>query len=142
MTTHQETTALRPSPLSSTAAAVCALLGLIDIALIGFIWYDDPPPLVVSLGVAALGVITLLALRPARRGSRPGLAAVLTARSVSAALAVPAFFLDAPVSVMIIEGFVIVATIAVLVMVRQASQQARGRHPIPHAGVAGHTAAR
>jgi hypothetical protein len=128
MTASQEITT-RPSSLPTTAAALCAVMGLIDIGLIGAIWYDDPPPLVVSLGVGALGLITLLALVPARRGSRPGLAAVLAARSISALLAIPAFFLDAPVWVMIIEGFVTAATIAVLVMVRQASQQAGGRHP-------------
>jgi hypothetical protein len=141
MTANQET-ATRPAILSTTAAALCGVMGLIDIGLIGAIWYDDPPPLVVSLGVGALGLITLLALVPARRGSRPGLAAVLTARSISALLAIPAFFLGAPVWAMILEAFVIVATIAVLVMVRQASQQAGGRHPAPHAGMAGHTAAR
>jgi hypothetical protein len=142
MTSTQDTTALRPSSLSATAAAICGVLGLIDISFTGVIGSKDAPPLVVSIVVAALGLITLLALVPARRGSRPGLAAVLTARAISALLAVPAFFLDAPVWVMITEGFVIVATIAVLVMVRQASQQAAGRHPAPHAGVAGHTAAR
>jgi hypothetical protein len=141
MTASQEVTT-RPSSLSSPAAALCAVMGLIDIGLIGAIWYDDPPPLVVSLGVGALGLITLLALVPARRGSRPGLATVLVARSISALLAVPAFFLGAPVWAKILEGFVILATIAVLVMVRQASRQAGGRHPVPHAGVAGHTAAR
>lgn len=141
MSTSQETTT-RPASLPTAAAALCAVLGLIDIGLIGAIWSGDPPPPGVSLGVGALGLITLLALVPARRGSRPGLASVLVARCISALLAVPAFFLDAPVWVMTIEGFVIAATVAVLVMVGRAGHRAGGRYPAPHAGLAGHPAAR
>ena len=56
----------------------------------------DAPPLIVSLGVAALGLITLLSLVPARRGNRGALTAVVVTRVISAVLAVPAFFLNAP----------------------------------------------
>lgn len=135
--TSQNTTSY-PSPLSATAAALCGVMGLIDIGFTGVIGSKDAPPLVVSIVVAALGLITLLALVPARRGSRTGLAAVLTARSISALLAIPAFFLDAPVWVMALEAFVIAATIAVLVMVRQASHQASGHRTAPQAGLASH----
>ena len=38
---------------------------------------------------------------------------------ISALLAVPAFFLNAPTWVMAVEGFVIVATVWALIMVRQ-----------------------
>jgi hypothetical protein len=41
---------------------------------------------------------------------------------ISAVLAVPAFFLDAPAWVMAIEGFVLVATIAALILVRRESR--------------------
>jgi hypothetical protein len=41
--------------------------------------------------VAALGLITLGALVPARRGSRPALITVLVSRVISAILAVGAF---------------------------------------------------
>ena len=40
-------------------------------------------------------------------------------RVISAVLAVPAFFLDAPVWVMAVEGFVIAGTIVALVLMRQ-----------------------
>jgi hypothetical protein len=72
------------------------VLGLIDVALVGAIGSADPPPLAVSLGVAALGLITLAALVPAYRGSRSALGTVVVVRVISALLAVPAFFLSAP----------------------------------------------
>jgi len=68
MTATHETLA-RPASLSN-AAAIFALLGLIDVTLTGVIGSPDAPPLIVSLGVAALGLITLLSLVPARRGSQ------------------------------------------------------------------------
>lgn len=86
-----------------------------------------------SLGVAALGLITLLALVPARRGSRGALTAIVVTRVISAVLAVPAFFLNAPAWVMAVEGFVIVATITALVLVHR---QSRASAPDVH--VPGH----
>jgi hypothetical protein len=118
MTATHETLA-RPASLSNAAAAIFGLLGLIDVALTGVIGSSGAPPLIVSLGVAALGLITLLALVPARRGSRGALIAIVVTRVISAVLAVPAFFLSAPVWVMIVEGFVIAGTITALVLVHQ-----------------------
>jgi hypothetical protein len=117
MTTHESI--VRPTPLTGTTTAIFAVLGLIDVALLGAIGYDDPPPLAVSLGVAALGLITLGALIPARRGSRSALATIVVARVISALLAVPAFFLDAPAWAMAVEGFVIVATVTALFLLRR-----------------------
>jgi hypothetical protein len=122
MITTQETLA-RPVSLSHAATAIFATLGLIDVALTAVIGSSDGPPLIVSLGVAALGLITLLALVPARRGSRGALTAIVVTRVISAVLAVPAFFLNAPAWVMAVEGFVIVATIAALVLVHRQSRQ-------------------
>jgi hypothetical protein len=122
MITTQETLA-RPVSLSNAATAIFAILGLIDVALTAIIGSSDAPPLIVSLGVAALGLITLLALVPARRGSRGALTAVVATRVISAVLAVPAFFLNAPAWVMAVEGFVIVATIAALVLVHRQNRR-------------------
>jgi hypothetical protein len=72
MTTTQQAVS-RPSSLTSGITGTFALLGLIDVALTGAIGSSDGPPLTVSLGVCALGLITLLSLVPARRGSRPAL---------------------------------------------------------------------
>ena len=119
--THETLT--RPSALSNAAAAIFAVLGLIDVALTGVIGSPDAPPLIVSLGVAALGLITLLALAPARRGSRRALIAIVVTRVISAVLAVPAFFLNAPAWAMIVEGFVIAGTITALVLVHQQSRR-------------------
>ena len=119
MTATHETLA-RPASLGDAATAIFALLGLIDVALTAVIGSPDAPPLIVSLGVAAFGLITLLSLVPARRGNR----GVVVTRVVSAVLAVPAFFLNAPAGVTAVEGFVIAATITALVLVRQ-----QGRRP-------------
>jgi hypothetical protein len=118
MTTIHEAV-IRPSALPAAPAGIFAVLGLVDVALTGVIGSSDAPPLAVSLGVAALGLITLLSLVPARRGSRPALAAIVVTRVISAVLAVPAFFLDAPPWVMAVEGFVIAGTITALVLLRQ-----------------------
>ena len=128
MTTHQAVA--RPTPLTGTVTAIFVVLGLIDVALVGAIGSADPPPLAVSLGVAALGLITLGALVPASRGSRSALGTVVVVRVISALLAVPAFFLSAPVWVMVVEGFVIVATITALFLLRR---NARGSHAWPTA---------
>ncbi len=122
MTATDETLA-GPSSLSNAATAIFAVLGLIDVALAGVIGSPGAPPLTVSLGVAALGLITLLALVPARRDSRLALIAVVVTRVISAALAVPAFFLNAPVWVMVVEGFVIAATVTALVLVHRQSRR-------------------
>ena len=118
MTATHETLA-RPASLGNAATVIFALLGLIDVALTAVIGSPDAPPLIVSLGVAALGLITLLSLVPARRGSHGALTAVVVTRVISAVLVVPAFFLNAPVWVTAVEGFVIAATITALVLVPQ-----------------------
>ena len=65
-------------------------------------------------------LITLLSLVPARRGSRPALVAIVVTRVISAALfAAPALFLDAPVWVMVVVGFIIAGTIIALVLLWQ-----------------------
>jgi hypothetical protein len=117
MTTHEAVA--RPTPLTSVTTTIFVVLGLIDVALIGAIGAADPPPIAVSLGVAALGLITLGALLPASRGSRSALRTVVVVRVISALLAVPAFFLSAPAWVMVVEGFVIVATVTALYLLRQ-----------------------
>ena len=118
---HQ--TVARPASLSNPATAIFAVLGLIDVALTGVIGSSDAPPLIVSLGAAALGLITLLSLVPARRGSRGALIAIVVTRVISALLAVPAFFLNAPAWVMIVEGLVITGAITALVLVHQKSRR-------------------
>jgi hypothetical protein len=109
----------RPPSLSAAPAAIFAVLGLVDIALLGVIGSSVAPPLAVSIFVALLGLVTLLALVPARQGSRPALITAVVARVISAVLALAAFFANAPAWVMAVEGLVIVATIIGVVLLRR-----------------------
>lgn len=117
ITTSQTST--RAISLPVLPAAIFALLGLIDIALLGVIGSSVAPPLGVSLVIAALGLVTLVGLVLARRGSRPGFLAAVTARVISGLLAFAAFFASAPAWIMAIEAFVIVATATALVLLRR-----------------------
>jgi hypothetical protein len=109
----------RPAYLPPTSAAIFALLGIIDIGLLGVVGSSIAPPLGVSIAFAMLGLVTLVALVPARNGSRPGLITAVIARVISAVLACGAFIAGAPPWVMAVEGFVIVATIVALVLLRR-----------------------
>ena len=124
MTTASRLTT-RAAILPAAPAAIFALLGLIDIALLGVVGSSIALPLGVSLLVAALGLITLAALIPARNGSRLALRTAVAARVVSALLAVGAFIATAPAWIRATEGFVIVATVIALVLLRRESRRPR-----------------
>lgn len=70
---------------------IAGVLGLADLSML--IPGEDGPPLAIALGVAALGVITLVSLPFGWRGSRVALAVVIVTRLVSAVAAVPALFI-------------------------------------------------
>jgi hypothetical protein len=118
MTTAPQTAA-RPASLPAAPTVIFALLGLIDIGLFGVVGSSIAPPLAVSIIFAVLGLVTLVALVPARHGSRTALITAVSARVISAVLAVGAFIAGAPAWVMAVEGFVIVATIIALVLLRR-----------------------
>jgi hypothetical protein len=118
MTTTPQTAA-RPASLPAAPAVIFAILGLIDIGLLGVVGSSIAPPLAVSIVIAGLGLVTLVALVPARHGSRPAFITAVTARVISAVLALAAFFADAPAWIMAVEGLVIVATIIALVLLRR-----------------------
>ncbi len=117
-------TVTRAVSLPPAPTAIFALLGLIDVALLGVVGSSFAPPLAVSVVVAALGFITLAALVPARNGSQALITAV-AARVISAILAVGAFIATAPVWIMAIEAFVIAATLIALVLLRRPPQSPR-----------------
>jgi hypothetical protein len=112
-------TATSASSLPAAPAVIFALLGLIDIALLGVVGSAIAPPLAVSIIIAALGLITLAALIPARHGSRRALVTAVVARVISALLAAAAFFAGAPAWIMAVEAFVIAATITALLLLRR-----------------------
>ena len=60
-----------------------------------------------------------MALVPARHGSRPAFIAAVTARVISAVLALAAFSPGAPAWIMAVEGLVIVVTIIAIVLLRR-----------------------
>jgi hypothetical protein len=118
-TAVQTTTTKRPAYLPVAPAAIFALLGLLDIGLLAVVGSSIAPPLGVSITLAMLGLVTLVALVPARRGSRPALITAVIARIVSALLAFGAFIAGAPAWIMAVEGFLIVATIVALILLRR-----------------------
>jgi len=92
----------RSASLPAPAAGLFALASVIDIAFLAAIGSKNAAPLPVILLFALLGLGTLAALVPARRGIRPAL-----------------FFAGAPVWVMAGEGVVIVSTVLALVLMRR-----------------------
>ena len=66
MTTTTPRMVTGTAALPTAPTAIFAILGLIDIALLGVVGSTIAPPLAVSVLVAALGLVTLIALIPAR----------------------------------------------------------------------------
>jgi|SRR5215467_3407895 len=93
---------------SRTGLALLAITGLLDFAgLFAFGDPDSPKPVIAT--AVMLGVITLIGVGYAGRGSRTGLLVALAARFVDIVLAVPAYFLDAP-------GWVVAVVTATIVL--------------------------
>ena len=116
-------TAARPASLPAAPTAIFAILGLIDIGLFGVVGSSIAPPLAVSIVIAVLGLVTLVALVPARHGSRPAFITAVTARVISAVVALAAFFPGAPAWIMAVEGLVIVVTIIAVLLRRRPRPQ-------------------
>lgn len=109
----------RSVSLPAPAAGLFAIASVIDIAFLAAIGSKNAAPLPVIPLFALLGLGTLAALIPARRGSRPALIIVIALRSISGLLAFVSFFAGAPVWVMAGEGVVIVSTVLALVLMRR-----------------------
>ena len=112
---------IRPASLPAVSAGLFALASIIDIAFLAAIGSKDAAPLPVILLFAVLGLVTLAALIPARRGSRAALVIAVVLRSISGLLAFVSFFAGAPVWVMACEAIVIVSTVVALVLLRRRS---------------------
>jgi hypothetical protein len=108
----------RSAALPTAPAILFAVAGLVDIVFLSAIGSDDAPvPAIIIFGL--LGVGTLAALVPARRGSRPALVTVVALRAISALLGLVPFFTDAPLWVMVLEAVVIVSTVVGFVLLRR-----------------------
>lgn len=109
----------RSASLPALSAGLFALASVIDIAFLSAIGSKDAAPLPVILLFTLLGLGTLAALIPARRGSRPALIIAVALRGISGLLALVSFIADAPAWVMACEAVVIVSTLAALVLMRR-----------------------
>ncbi|MEN3540189.1 hypothetical protein AAH991_34110 [Microbispora sp. ZYX-F-249] len=72
---------------------LAALFGLGDVISVP-LGDGEHPPFAVALADGVLGLITVVGVVPAWRGSRAGVVAVIVTRLLSALSAVPAFFAD------------------------------------------------
>jgi hypothetical protein len=94
------------------ALVLLAAAGAIDvIQLIAFAVDPDAPTGVVLI-VVGLGLLTLIGVAMAWRGSRAGLITAIVARVGGVAMGIPAYFLDAPVYVLVLVTVMLVLTVA------------------------------
>jgi|APLow6443716910_1056828.scaffolds.fasta_scaffold22203_2 hypothetical protein len=89
-------------------------LAVLDIAGLFTVGMEDAPPTAAILTGAGLGVVTLLAIRPAFRASRTGLAILVASRALSALLSVPAYFTgtSSTASTAVATGFIVLNVLA------------------------------
>ena len=74
----------------------------------------DHPPMVIAIGAAVVGLISLVLVGFAWQGKRWALAPLITLRLASALLAVPAFFAsDVPAAAVAAAGVGVAATVAI-----------------------------
>jgi hypothetical protein len=109
----------RSANLPAASAVLFAVAALIDIAFLPVTGSDDAPPLPVMVLYGLLGVGTLAALVPARRGNRRALLTAVVLRVISVMLAVVALFAGPPAWVVIAEAVVVVSTVVALVLLRR-----------------------
>ena len=76
-----------------TGLVIAGLLGLGEIITL-LAGNGETPPVEVAAVGAGLGLITVVALYPAWRGSRGAITAIIVTRLLSAVTALPAFFVD------------------------------------------------
>jgi hypothetical protein len=112
----------RSVSLPNLPAGLLALASVVDITFLAATGSKDAAPLPVIALFALLGLGTLAALIPARRGSRPALITAIAARSISGLLAFVSFFASAPAWVMAGEAIVIVSTVTALVLMRRRAE--------------------
>lgn len=95
------------------ALLLLAAAGATDFAqLIGFVAGPDDAPVGVILLVAGFGLLTLVGVAMAARGSRAGLITAIGGRIGGIALGVPAYFLGAPAYVQIMVTVMLLLTVA------------------------------
>jgi hypothetical protein len=114
------------SPRYRAGLVLLAVTGLLDLATVFALGDPDSPKPVVGT-VFVLGVITLVGVGLAWRGSRAGLLVALAVRVVDVALAVPAYFLDAPAWVLAVVTATIVLTVLGIALVVPAVRRSKAQ---------------
>lgn len=102
------------------------LLGLLSVADLSlpFVTDGDTPPMSIAVISAVLGAATLLFLRSAWGGQRPGLVGVVVTRLLSALLTLPVFFVgDVPAGVIAASAGTVCLTVLGIVLVLAGSRQ-------------------
>lgn len=105
------------------------VLGVLSIAdlLTPLLTDGEHPPMVIAVGAAVLGLVSLLMIGFAWRGKRWALAPLITLRLASALLAVPAFFEPGvPAPLVAVVGVIVAATIFGVVAVLLPSREPVG----------------
>ena len=100
--------------MSGMNKAGLVVLGLLSVAdLFTPLMTDgEHPPMVIAIGSAVVGLISLVLIVLVWRGKRGALAPLITLRLASALLAVPAFFAaDVPAPAVAAAGIAVAATI-------------------------------
>lgn len=96
---------------------IAGLLGLTDIIATP-LTDGEHPPWVIAIAGGVLGVITVVGVVFAWRGSRGGAAAVIVSRLLSALTAVPALFVDGvPSGLRVIAGIGILVTLLAVALI-------------------------
>jgi hypothetical protein len=94
-----------------------ALAGLIDpFQLIAFATHDDAP-VPVMLTTTALGIVTLIGVALAGRGSRAGLIVAVGARIADSLLGMPAWFMGAPPFILAMVTTMFVLSVVGIVLI-------------------------
>jgi hypothetical protein len=110
---------------SKKGLAALAVAGVLDLFSLLVLGSPDSAPVGVVLTVSGLGLVTLVGVAAAWRGSRAGLLTAVVARVVDSALGIPAFFLDAPAWVLALIVAMLVLSVVGVVLV--ASDLRRGK---------------
>jgi hypothetical protein len=102
---------MKRSATVTAGLVIAGLLGLFDLA--GPLTTDgEHPPMFIAVAGAILGLITVVGVVLAWRGSRAGAVAAIVTRLLSAISAVPAFYEDGvPTALRVVVGIAIAVTL-------------------------------
>jgi len=104
------------TPAVTTGLVICTLLGLLELVGLVGINSDDAPPAAVVIVGGVLGVITLIGVFLAWQGKRVGVVTAVGSRVISALLAIPVFFTEAPNWARVVVAIALACTVAAVVL--------------------------